>query len=121
MGKYILALLLLLSGTTAAWKTPLLHVDRWEQHHPYRPSESILVRKRTTLEEQAHLRRSKLESVPKPHSNTRSAAVGVMYEGWQAPAYWGRGTQGLTVEGVLQSNGTLKVSDMEKGIYCLII
>ena len=32
--------------------------------------------------------------------------VGMMYEGWQAPAFWGRSRSNtLTIEGVVRSNG----------------
>ena len=34
--------------------------------------------------------------------------VGMMYEGWQAPAYWGRSlANDLTVEDVIRSNGSM--------------
>ena len=43
--------------------------------------------------------------------------VGMMYEGWHAPAYWGRSpTAGnLTVEGVIRSNGSSALRDMAPG------
>ena len=43
--------------------------------------------------------------------------VGMMYEGWHAPAYWGRSpTAGnLTVEGVIRSNGSSTLRDMAPG------
>ena len=50
---------------------------------------------------------------PQQHvSPQQRPVVGIMYEGWHAHAYWGRGDSGLTVEDVLRSNGTLTLSDM---------
>jgi hypothetical protein len=40
-------------------------------------------------------------------------SVGIMYEGWHAYAYWGRGAGGITVEDVIRSNGTLTLADMD--------
>lgn len=60
--------------------------------------------------------------------------VGMMYEGWHAHAYFGKGESRLTLEDVVRSNGTLALSDMapdstadgfywhvepEDGFYCI--
>ena len=43
--------------------------------------------------------------------------VGMMYEGWQAPAFWGRSRSNtLTIEGVVRSNGSATLADMAKGM-----
>lgn len=42
-------------------------------------------------------------------------AVGMMYEGWHAPAFFGRGSRGLTIEGVIRSNGSLSIANMRDG------
>ena len=44
------------------------------------------------------------------------ARVGIMYEGWHAPAFNGIGTAKLTVEAVLESNGTRSMADMQAGM-----
>ena len=69
-------------------------------------------RNTTTLQQQYDAR----QAAKKAAATTSDAAIGIMYEGWQAPAYFGRGSKGLTVESVLQSNGTLKMADMEEGM-----
>lgn len=47
--------------------------------------------------------------------SAKDTTVGMMYEGWHAPAFFGRGTRNLTLEKVLQSNGGLTVGDMRTG------
>jgi hypothetical protein len=47
---------------------------------------------------------------------TAATRVGMMYEAWHAPSFFGRGSAGLTVEAVLQSNGSLTVADMQAGM-----
>lgn len=43
--------------------------------------------------------------------------VGMMYEGWQAPAYWGRSlANDLTVEDVIRSNGSHAMANMSTGM-----
>ena len=43
--------------------------------------------------------------------------VGMMYEGWQAPAYWGRSRSNeLTIETVVRSNGSHSLADMAVGM-----
>ena len=39
--------------------------------------------------------------------------VGMMYEGWHGPSFFGRGSSGLTVGAVLASNGTLTMADIQ--------
>ena len=42
--------------------------------------------------------------------------IGMMYEGWHAPAFWGRNFEtNLTVEDVIRSNGALTLSNMSAG------
>jgi hypothetical protein len=48
---------------------------------------------------------------------TWAVEVGMMYEGWQAPAYWGRSLANeLTVEDIIRSNGTLAMANMSAGM-----
>ena len=43
--------------------------------------------------------------------------VGIMYEGWQAPAYFGRSLANeLTVEDVIRSNGSHSMANMSTGM-----
>ena len=51
---------------------------------------------------------------PPPRASTEVPRVGMMYEGWHAPAYWGRAGN-LTVEGVVRSNGTHRMAEMHPG------
>jgi hypothetical protein len=59
---------------------------------------------------------------PAPAPARASAQVGMMYEGWHAPAYWGRRGSGgsipsntLTVEDIIRSNGSLSMANASAG------
>ena len=50
-------------------------------------------------------------------THTAALQVGIMYEGWHAPAFWGRSlATNLTVEKVLRTNGTVALAKMSEGM-----
>ena len=57
--------------------------------------------------------------LPLANAAAGAARVGMMYEAWHAPCFFGRGSAGLTVEAVLQSNGSRKMADMQAGMDLL--